>query len=249
SLLAVHHDAQFPVVSRRESPVRILRHHAFHFRTQCDANAIYGGSLLRADVFRPLGEDPTVFSRSSRARFLDEPGSDEEIDLYILPGLMFLDEIPTPCRKMFDPTGNGVMPSSNQGHRERRTPTVVSEQLHRDIGPVLGRPRAIPKNNRERIVSVGEGIGLNYNLFANCPLNRESSSFDFRSASLNGVSLLATIIFHEIRHSSPPQDASRYGSAHHLFFLASAAAPAPPSRCCVPPNPPQWPMPTRSLRI
>src|SRR5215831_766565 len=141
--LSIHDNAQFSVIRRYESPIRVLRHQGLNFSTQGYAKALRVRRLLRPELFTPRRKNSTLLRRCPPTCLINELGPDQEVHLYILLSLDFFEEVSAPRDKAIDPACYGVSISPDHGHWKRGAPAVVSKELHRNVSPLLDRLWAI----------------------------------------------------------------------------------------------------------
>jgi len=127
--------------------------------------------------------------RSLRDRFLHEARALRKLGRYVLSGRDAPAEIARPRPVRIDPCIDRVLPGSQRSHREARGPAVVRARRHRDLAPAGLRSIAEAQDGREEIVAVGVNRGLDDDLLAESPLDREAAVVDLRRHVLDDGTL------------------------------------------------------------
>jgi hypothetical protein len=124
---------------------------------------------------RPVGQAPALAGRrASRQRFDDRgahPRGDGDIR-----GLLASRELVPPGFERIDPGGDAVAVSAGGAGGEAAAPAVVAERLHLGLLPrdgVLGAPA---QHHAEKVVAVGEAVGLHDDRVSLDALDREAAA-------------------------------------------------------------------------
>src|SRR5438445_600311 len=126
-----------------------------------------------------------------RRRGIDHLRCDLELQRHVLAGLDPLGELPAPGFKGIDPGLDGEHVAAELRNRELAPPAVVDERDHRRLGPGGSGVVAVADDARQRVMAVGEDVGLDGYLLAQRPLGREPAGVDLGRHRFDGDPLPA----------------------------------------------------------
>ena len=112
-------------------------------------------------------------------------GANPEIDRQVLVRVAALDEVAAPRDEGIGPAAHRVLIAPEILDTERRRPMVVVAELHWHHAPVSFALVAVEHLGDDRIVAVGEYIGLDEHLVANGALYRIAAAVDLRPDRLD----------------------------------------------------------------
>src|SRR6266478_4653865 len=103
-----------------------------------------------------------------------------------LPCFDPLRELAAPGPEAVDPRLDGEPVGAELGDHELGAPAVVGEGHHRYLGRGRVALVAVPDDAGERVMAVGENVGLDRHLLAHGPLGREAPRVDLGRDRLDG---------------------------------------------------------------
>jgi hypothetical protein len=162
-------------VRRLEATVRIGVHQVCELGVEGRRHrSISGGEKLPGVRPKPPGRLAGGLLR----RPGDQICTHQEIDRHVLVGLHLLAQPVGPGREEVEPPPDAVPVGSNLSDHEGTPPPVVAQRLHADLvpGSVLVPPE--PKRRRDRVMPVGEDVGLDHDPFSDRALRGEPPAVD-----------------------------------------------------------------------
>ena len=175
-------DWQLVIVARAELPDGVTLHRPGQVRRE--------DSLSRLGVVVPqhLSHGPqrrAVAGRRCPGRLLDQLGADQEVDPDVLPGVEPLAQVARQDLKRSNPADQRVAGTAQVRHLELPAPAVVEQRRHRRLDPGVFALATVEQDERDGVVTVSIGVGLDDDGFADRPLDRETPAVNLRADPLD----------------------------------------------------------------
>ncbi len=194
-LAPIHRDREFFLVGGRPLRLGILLHDRRQLFVQSGLGAV---RLLRAKRGVELLQALLVGPRGALGGMRDELRADQEIDGHVLAGLDLFCQAMMPRFEAIDPGLQSILILADLRDFEGAAPAVIDEGLHPGSLPAGLSLFAIQKDRRDRVMAVGENIGLDDHSLAHDPFRREAPAVDLRFNALDDDSFSPVIGFFHV---------------------------------------------------
>ena len=159
---------------------------ALHERLELFALRRRHRSPLFPECLGQRGQLRGVVARGAPGRGLHQARADLKVELHVLRRFDALGELPVPRPERVDPALDRVDVPPDLGRGEASAPAVVDQRCHRRLGPLLRRLVPVPQHRRQRVVAVGEHVGLDHDDFAHRALGRKPARVDLGRDRFDG---------------------------------------------------------------